>query len=299
MNEVSPQPSLLDADQTQLHQAFFLREMLHCPAGAELSPPLSPTAEQPRGYSAPPWTARLRTRTTPALGAGAAPSGPRLCGAGPASPRGYRSRRYRGRAEAGRNRRRLMTCGRPVTRNFPGPRGGAASVVRKLQRFAPKPAPHAHTRSERATGTWRQAGTQPRALPAAAAFTQRGRSDASPPRGRGDGCGARCRAGQRRGRKRRTGWLHVCPSSRGHLPDFQWAGCRELVPRVRDVQGLAPRHRQQRVAVAAPLPGRALRLPAGDRLRPREWLFLEGKSTSSGWTPAVTLTRMLGTNRKV
>ncbi|XP_037988518.1 F-box only protein 48 isoform X2 [Motacilla alba alba] len=74
-----------------------------------------------------------------------------------------------------------MTRGRPVTCSFPGPRGGAASVVPKLRRFVPKSAPHAHTRGGRATGTWRQAGTQPRALPAAAARTQRGGSDASPP----------------------------------------------------------------------------------------------------------------------
>lgn len=64
--------------------------------------------------------------------------------------------------------------------------------------------------------------------------------------------------------------------------------------RVSDVQGLAPRHREQRAAVAAPLPSRARRLPAGDRLRPRERVFLEGKSTSGGGTLVVTLTRLLG-----
>lgn len=71
--------------------------------------------------------------------------------------------------------------------------------------LAPKPAPHAHPRSGRATGTWQQVGSQSRALPAAASRTHGGRGDSSPPRGRGDGREARCRPGQRRGRKRRTG----------------------------------------------------------------------------------------------
>ncbi|CAN8203149.1 unnamed protein product [Coccothraustes coccothraustes] len=83
--------------------------------------------------------------------------GPAVCGAGPASPPGCRSRRDRdgGGAEPGRSRRRLMTRGRPVTRSFPGPRGGAVSVVPKLRRFAPKSTPHVYTRSGLATGSWR------------------------------------------------------------------------------------------------------------------------------------------------
>lgn len=302
MNEDPSQPSLLEAEQAQLPQPFLLRETrLHSPNHPRCPPPEPsfPRPFHPRrsrlgaaalpfrpggcGHEPPrPW----QRASLPRACGSAGPGRPHLGGAGAAgtgTELGYPSGPGRSR------RRRLMTRGRPVTRGFPEPRGGTASVVPKRRRFAPKPAPHGHSSSGRTTGTWPQAGTQPRALPAAAGQTQRSRGDASEPRGCGDGRGARWRPGRRRGRRgRRTGWLRVCPSSRDQLPDFQRAGCRELVPRVPDVQGLAPRHREQRAAVAAPLPGRARRLPAGDRLRPRERVFLEGKSTFSGRTPAVT-----------
>lgn len=47
------------------------------------------------------------------------------------------------------------------------------------------------------------------------------------------------------------------------------------------MQGLAPRHRGQRALMAAPLLEREGCLPARDRLRPRERVFLEGKIDGS------------------
>lgn len=47
--------------------------------------------------------------------------------------------------------------------------------------------------------------------------------------------------------------------------------------RGRDVQGLAPHHRERRPLMETPLFEREGRLPAGDRLRSGKWIFLEGK----------------------
>lgn len=62
--------------------------------------------------------------------------------------------------------------------------------------------------------------------------------------------------------------------------------------RGRDVQGLAPRHREQRPLMEAPLLEREGCLPAGDRLRSRKWIFLEGKFHVSDVMSAAS--RLLG-----